>query len=369
MPPSGPMMIRLCPTPAAIWASGCVASSCSTSAPVDFGDHGHQLQVEHRSVDLGHPQPPGLLGGLADGGAPLLQGLLATLPRPAHDRARRLPRHDLVDAHLGQHLHGQLGPITLGQRLHGEIPVGRPGLDRCSRTSTTRPVLSRRHHLAAYPAPRPSPIMISSPGPIRRTTAACRPSAPPSVTLNRQRAAVPEGVGAGTAGRSPVRRTRPAAGRTRHAPCFCTLTSGAGLLAELGELPQQLALLVVDPGRGLDQQGHAELAAAAGPQPGHALAVDRDPGAGLGAGRARRRGPMGLRRRRPPGRPPGSPPCTSVPSAAAVIGMRHDDLEVVAVAAERPRAARPAARRTGRRPARRRSRPRRARPGGSGCRC
>ena len=47
-------------------------------------------------------------------------------------------------------------------------------------TSTCRPVFCTATTVPRTPRPQPSPTMIISPGRVRRTTAACRPSSPPS---------------------------------------------------------------------------------------------------------------------------------------------------------------------------------------------
>ena len=93
-----------------------------------------------------------------------------------------------------------------------------------------------------------------------------------------------------------------------------------GLVAQRRELAQQLALLVVELGRGLHQQRDAEVAAAVAAQPRHAASGDGDPGARLGAGRDVDRHAAPRRRPGRRARPPGSPSVTWVPSAAAVIG-------------------------------------------------
>ena len=182
MPPSGPMMIMIVPdSGSGTWAIGCAASSSSTRA---------------RSTRLVTSWAVEKYG--SHGGTRSRRDCLAASRRwnanaaatrapipPADDRTGGLPGNDLVDAELGQHLDGQLGPIALGQRLHG-AKTGRPDWDRCSCTSTTSPELSADTTSPRTPAPRPSPIMIISPGPIRRTTEACRPSSPSRVMERRQ---------------------------------------------------------------------------------------------------------------------------------------------------------------------------------------
>ena len=150
-------------------------------------------------------------------------------------------------------------------------------------TSTTLPRTAR---------PRPSPIMIISRGRIRRTTAACRPSSPPSTTWAPT-------LGSGS-GRSSEEE------RVRHGRRLASLAGervpqppedaaavllngdlGPGLVAELGQLAQQIPLLVIDPRRSLDEQCDAELPSPASPQPRDAFAVDRRSGCRTGSRMAR----------------------------------------------------------------------------------
>jgi hypothetical protein len=63
---------------------------------------------------LGEPGAAGLLGGLAGGGAPLGQGLVAALSLPFRDRAGCGPGDYRVDADLGHQLDGELAAVALG---------------------------------------------------------------------------------------------------------------------------------------------------------------------------------------------------------------------------------------------------------------
>src|SRR5690606_11882018 len=71
-------------------------------------------------VEFGHVREvgaAGLLGGLAGGGGPFGAGLLSARPLPLGDGAGGGPRDDLVDADLGEHLHGPLAAVAFGQGL------------------------------------------------------------------------------------------------------------------------------------------------------------------------------------------------------------------------------------------------------------
>ena len=68
--------------------------------------------------DLGKPRAVRLLRRLAHDRRPARAALLGLRGVPSRDAARRLPRHDLVDAELGRGLHGELVAVALGERLH-----------------------------------------------------------------------------------------------------------------------------------------------------------------------------------------------------------------------------------------------------------
>ena len=67
--------------------------------------------------------------------------------------------------------------------------------------------------------------------------------------------------------------------------CFCTEPCTEVSSRSSASSRKQVALLLVQLGRGLHQQGHAQLSASARPETRHTHAVQRDPGARLGARR------------------------------------------------------------------------------------
>ena len=74
------------------------------------------------------PRPAGLLAGRPRGRGPLAHGRASALSAvPASDAPLGLPRHDHVDADLGQGLDRELAALALGQRLHHDQPRRRGG--------------------------------------------------------------------------------------------------------------------------------------------------------------------------------------------------------------------------------------------------
>ena len=119
MPPSGPTTTTIRPAsgrPARRAAA--VASSWSTSARSASATRAASSAVEASGVTVGSHERRDCLAGLAGGGLPLRVGLRRALALPDRHRAGRGPRHDAVDADLGEHLDGELAAVALGQRLH-----------------------------------------------------------------------------------------------------------------------------------------------------------------------------------------------------------------------------------------------------------
>ena len=91
----------------------------------DAGCRGPRDEVVRRRSqrrDLGQPRAVSLLRRLADDRRPARAALLGLRGIPPRDAARRLPRHDLVDAELGRRLHRELVAVALGERLHEHDP-------------------------------------------------------------------------------------------------------------------------------------------------------------------------------------------------------------------------------------------------------
>ncbi len=154
MPPSGPTMIITVPEEgSSTWASDCPASSCSTSASSTPPSRWSSCLLLTGLAHRGDGQPTRLLGGLPHGRPPAGQSLLTPVGRPAHDRPRRRPGHDLVDAHLGEHLDGQLRAVALGQGLDGhQVPAPGRRLPVVGHLDD-EPGLGGRHHPTLDPPP------------------------------------------------------------------------------------------------------------------------------------------------------------------------------------------------------------------------
>ena len=229
------------------------------------------------------------------------------------------PRSPLGSAWThGQPRHRRrLGPA--GQ--HGQLELAVPAAGHLR----TRP-----------PCPAPSVRSTPLPGPQPATVAACRPSAPDSTIRSPASWPARPGRPAAASQPGPTRR-RPGRARPRSAavegvaqPGEEALLAGRELAGRrssprsLASSPQQLLLLGVELGRGL--HGHVdEQVAAAG----------RRSGAGRRGRTAGWPGRTGCRAGcRPPRGRPGSRACTSAPSAAAVIGIVHRAVQVVAVPLE-----------------------------------
>ena len=371
MPPSGPMMIMTSPdVGSGTSAIGCVASSCSTRARSTRRSGRPAARWSRARSTSGTRSRRDCLAASRTVRTPALQGLLGPIPRPADDGSGGLPGHDLVDAQLGQHLDGQLGPVALGQRLHGDEADRRAGLEqllarprrsaRTCRPTTTGP---------RTPRARPSRQHDASP---RRGSAA-----PPRRAGPRRRPAVTVvPIGGQRPGQSSIRksgsvtgrRTRPAAGRRRPGPCFCTVTSGrvssrsSASWRSSSRCSSSIRVGVwtssVTPSwpRPLERSRGTPLPSSAIRVPdwvpdGTVTRTRRRPPVGvLQVGLEGRDADLGAQRGR-----------RSSGSAPRPRGRRRRG--------GTPRAGRRPARRTGRRPGRRRGRPRRARPGGCGCRC
>ena len=149
------------------------AASCSTTAtpPACTTDSIRATtaggRFEQRDVD--QPRSSRLLRGFTGHRSPTGDGLLRARRIPAHDRPRRLPRHDDVDADLGHRLDGPLVTVALANActtvIRGEVaaraPVrarghARPGRQRRSpprHTATPRRPIDR----VAHPRPAGGP--------------------------------------------------------------------------------------------------------------------------------------------------------------------------------------------------------------------
>ena len=141
MPPSGPTTITISPRPGTgRSASGPDAASWSTTGTDASRSRSTTSDVVDHVGDLGEPRAPGLLGGLAGRRAPLGQRLGLLVAAPHRHRAGRRPRHDDVDADLGEHLDGELAAVALGDRLHDDDPrhLRLGGRDRVDRRGQRR---------------------------------------------------------------------------------------------------------------------------------------------------------------------------------------------------------------------------------------
>jgi hypothetical protein len=182
MPPSGPTTRTISVFGGRTDATAMDAPSCSTYAAGAAASRAATWAVVASGAITGIRQPPGLLGGFPRHCLPPGERLLAAFARPPHDRARRLPGDDLVDADLGEQVHRLLGALVLREAWTQTIRgVGRAAA-RSSATWMSSPSL--RTATTGPRTPRPSPLVTvtTSPRPILRTTAAWRPSGPPSVT-------------------------------------------------------------------------------------------------------------------------------------------------------------------------------------------
>ena len=110
-------------------ASDDVAASCSTTARSAPSTRATTSAVDAISVTSGSQERRDCLPASRAVARHFASDFAARSPRHTPTRARGGPRDDPVDADLGEHLDGELGPVALGDRLHDGHRRGRRGRD------------------------------------------------------------------------------------------------------------------------------------------------------------------------------------------------------------------------------------------------
>ena len=218
MPPSGPMIISTDPAAGrSIPTRESAAPSCSTRARST-----EPILATSSRVDTGSATPG------TRSRRHCLAASRATERHRASDRSARSAVHRTTDRDAA---HGTISSmpssVSISTASSARSPLARAcaamnrsGRDedrvRVCETSMTSPALAASTTRPRTPRPRPSPTRIISPGRIRRTTAACRPSSP-----SRRTRSPMAGSGSSASdsrkksGSVTDRRRRPAAGRRR----------------------------------------------------------------------------------------------------------------------------------------------------------
>ena len=218
-----------------------------------------------------------------------LRGLRRVPPR---DAARRLPRHDLVDAELGRRLHRELVAVALRERLHEHDARARrghrrrvrdPDDDRASaRRTRTSPLEPRARAVAdRRPSRRRAPAARPRRGALRRRSSVTRrrPGCARAVGVRRSEEVQRHRVSRSGSGRA-ASRTGPDGTRAR---------CGAGAFVRLRELLDERALLARRARVGRHHvHADAQVAALRAAQRRDAAALDREHVAALHARRASR---------------------------------------------------------------------------------
>ena len=169
--------------------------------------------VEASGVTSGsHERRDCLAASRAVAGPPGVR-LRGALALPHRDRARCGPRHDPVDADLGEHLDGQLAALALGQRLHDrDGRLGALGAVERHRRETVKTRLPVEATSPVTEVPRPSVSMTCSPSRSRRTATAWCASSP--VTSTTEPTTTPPSDSTRWTGRDISPGRRRGAGRT-----------------------------------------------------------------------------------------------------------------------------------------------------------